>query len=102
MTEHISEGEDPKKVWDEKVGLDLVESGTSHTYFWVYDNFLTKIKTAVSNEALKKILLKVVLLYGIDKILARCAQFYSTGVITPNTVQKLHEGKYILLKELRP
>lgn len=102
MTQAISDGEDPKKVWDEKAGLDLVESGTAHTYFWVYDNFLTKVKTCVSNEALKKVLMKVVLLYGIDKILVRCAHFYSTGVITPSTVQRLHEGKQILLKELRP
>lgn len=56
MTDSISDGEDPKKVWDEKVGLDLVESGISHTYFWIFDNFLTKVKVGMSNEALKKVL----------------------------------------------
>lgn len=75
------------------MGLDLVESGMSHTYFWIFDNFLTKVKVGISNESLKKVLMNLLLLYGVDKILLRSAQFYSTGVITASTVQQLKKAK---------
>lgn len=49
MSEAISSGENPKKVWDEKAGLSLTESGTAHTYFWIYDNFYTCVMSKISN-----------------------------------------------------
>ena len=32
----ISEGLNPKVVWDTQIGLELKQAGTAHTYFWIF------------------------------------------------------------------
>ena len=47
-------------------------------------------------------LFKLLVLYGIEKIIAQSNSFYETGVITSKTYNQLHIARERLLKEIRP
>lgn len=51
---------------------------------------------------MRQVLTRLLLLYGIDKILVRSAQYFSTGVITSNTIKLFNQAKEQLLKSIRP
>ncbi len=46
---------------------------------------------------MRQILTKLLLLYGIEKILTRSAQYFATGVITGNTLATFQKVKEQLL-----
>ncbi len=46
---------------------------------------------------MRQILTKILLLYGIEKILTRSAQYFATGVITGNTLATFQKVKEQLL-----
>jgi hypothetical protein len=50
----------------------------------------------------RQILTKLLLLYGIEKILTRSAQYFATGVITGNTLVTFQKVKEQLLTQIRP
>lgn len=73
-----------------------------HTYYWVFQNFLEKIYTGTKNEKIRAILTKLLLLYGVEKILEMGSIFFESGVITASTLKQCQAAKEQLLKELRP
>lgn len=89
MSEGIADGMNPKELWDTKAGLDLTESSVSHTYFWIYEAFQARIYTSGQNEKVRNVLTRLLLLYGVDKILLRAHRFVQYGTVT-------HEGLRIL------
>ncbi len=50
---------------------------------------------------MRQILTKLLLLYGIEKILTRSVQYFATGVITGNTLATFQKVKEQLLTEIR-
>lgn len=46
--------------------------------------------------------MRLLLLYGVEKILVRAYRFLQTGTITSDTIKILQEGKEVLLKQIRP
>lgn len=65
----LGEGATMKQVWDYKAGLVLAECGRAHTYYWIFQNFLQKIYNSSKNEKVRNVLIKVLNLYGVEKIL---------------------------------
>lgn len=57
-----------KEAWDQYAGLELVEAGIAHTYLWIYQNFYEKIYLKTKNEKVRAVLVKLLLLYGLEKI----------------------------------
>ncbi len=76
LAKGISEGLSPKDAWDHYAGLELVEAGTAHTYLWIYQNFYEKIYLKTKNERVRAVLIKLLLLYGVEKIVERSSSFY--------------------------
>jgi hypothetical protein len=54
------------------------------------------------NERVRAILVKLLLLYGVEKIVERSASFYESGVITSTTLKSIQNFREKLLAELRP
>lgn len=82
--------------------MDLVEAGTAHTYLWIYQNFYEKIYLKTKNEKVRAVLIKLLLLYGLEKIVERSSSFYEMGVITSQTLKHIQSLREKLLAELRP
>ena len=59
---------DMKKTWDEHAGIELVEASTSHSYLWMVNNFHEGVNK-VQDADTKKVLLRLFLLYAIDRII---------------------------------
>lgn len=78
-----------KESWDQYAGLELVDAAIAHTYLWIFQNFHEKIYLKTKNEKVRAILIKLLLLYGTDKILERSASFYEVGVITSSTLKNI-------------
>jgi hypothetical protein len=73
----------------------------AHCYFLLYSNFL-KVTESISDKNLKAVMTKLVLLYGIEKIIERSGKFYETATITPEAFGFLYRRRESLLEELRP
>ena len=102
LTNGISEGTNPKEVWDTQAGLALTEASTAHTYFWIYENFFMRIYNSTNNEKLRKSLRNLLLLYGIDKIIDRANHYFESGTITSATLKTFHKAKETILALVRP
>lgn len=102
LTTVISEGVNPKEAWDTRAGLDLTESSIAHCYFWIFEAFQTRIYASGQNERVRNVLIRLLLLYGIDKILLRAHRYLQSKTITSDTIKILHEAKELLLKQIRP
>ena len=59
---------DMKKTWDEHAGIELVEASISHSYLWMVNNFNEGVNK-VQDVDTKKALLRLFLLYAIDRII---------------------------------
>ena len=92
----------PKDAWDHYAGLELVEAGTAHSYLWMYQNFYEKIYLKTKNERARAVLIKLLLLYGVEKIVERSSSFYEMGVISSSTLKNIQNLREKLLAELRP
>jgi hypothetical protein len=77
--------------------LELVEAGTAHTYLWIYQNFYEKIYLRTKNEKVRAVLIKLLLLYGVEKIVERSASFYEMGVISSQTLKHIQSLREKLL-----
>jgi acyl-CoA oxidase len=82
--------------------LELVEAGTAHSYLWMYQNFYEKIYLKTKNERARAVLIKLLLLYGLEKIVERSSSFYEMGVISSSTLKNIQNLREKLLAELRP
>ncbi len=82
--------------------MELVEAGTAHSYLWMYQNFYEKIYLKTKNERARAVLIKLLLLYGLEKIVERSSSFYEMGVISSSTLKNIQNLREKLLAELRP
>lgn len=95
---NLGEGLKPKQVIDERAGISMVVAGKAHTYYWVFQNFLEKIYTGTKNERVRSVLIKVLQLYGVEKILEFGGAFFESGTITAETLKQCQVAKERLLK----
>ena len=72
----MSEGHSAKEAWDYHAGISLAEAGISYPIYWAYQNFYEKIYTGTKNEKNREVLFKLLLLYGLEKILFRASAIF--------------------------
>jgi hypothetical protein len=69
MLHHVqTHGLSMKTVWNQKVGIELVQSALAHIHLVTFLNFLAQIQM-VTNEGCRQVLLKLCQLYGLEKFL---------------------------------
>jgi acyl-CoA oxidase len=68
----------------------------------MYQNFYEKIYLKTKNERARAVLIKLLLLYGLEKIVERSSSFYEMGVISSSTLKNIQNLREKLLAELRP
>ena len=102
MATLVGEGINFKDVWNNYAGIILTEASLAHTYFWVYQNFYRHIYNRTENEKVRAVLFKLLVLYGIEKIIAYSQSFFETGVITSETLKTMQATREKLMKDLRP
>lgn len=67
-----------KQSWDGFAGINLVDASNAHIEYFTYTSFLELI-VETSNEKVKEVLIKVCLLYGIQKLIQNPACFFENG-----------------------
>lgn len=85
----MSEGHSAKEAWDYHAGISLAECGISYPIYWTYQNLYEKIYVGTKNERNRQVLFKVLVLYGLEKMLQKTSAIFETGVITANTVKNI-------------
>lgn len=98
----MGEGESMKEIWDRKAGIDLVEASRAHIYYFTFKSFYENIRDNVKDEAVAKVLTKLCLLYGIQKLLEFPLGLAESGYFLPVHFGYLKAKKEELLDELRP
>ena len=91
-----------RESWDKKAGLSLVEAARAHTSAFTYQTFYDKINRDAKSPALKVVLQRLCLLYGIDKLLAHPLGLFESEYVSPKQISLLGERKEALLTEIRP
>lgn len=81
-----------KEIEDYKAGLSINDAAVAHCYVLVYNYFLNAIRKA-TDPKIKAVLTKMIVLYGIDKILERSAKFYETSTLKPEAFSLLFAKK---------
>lgn len=85
-----------KEIFDHHGGIAIIDAAIAHSYVLVYSYFLKELQAA-SDPRLKNVLRKLLLLYGIEKIIERAGKFYETATLTPETFTQLYQKREALL-----
>lgn len=96
-----NEGLTPKQSWDQHAGIMLTEASTAFIYNWIYKTFMEGV-LRLNNESVRSVMLKLLCLYGIDKILDNAGGFFQGKILDSSAFKLLNEAKEKLLSELRP
>lgn len=86
-----------KHSWDQYANIELVDAAIAHSYSWIYQNFLEKINLSTKNEKVRAVLTKLLLVYGLEKILERAQHYFETGTVTASTLKAATELRAELL-----
>lgn len=90
-----------KEAWDTYAGISLTETAIAHTQFTMHSYYLEAAST-IQQPTLKKVMMKLCTLYGIEKVIERASQVFETGIIGPDGFRLLSQQRERLLLELRP
>ena len=96
----IGEGLSAKESWDYYSGLSLVDASTAFIYYWIFNNFFEHVY-AIKYEAVRRVLIKLLCLYGVNKILEYSGSYYEAGILTSDAVKLAFSAKEHLLADLR-
>ncbi|KAL4508172.1 hypothetical protein ABPG72_021545 [Tetrahymena utriculariae] len=100
IMEGLEKGLSMKETWDSYAGINLVDASTAHVEYFTYTSFLEMIVEA-SNEKVKEVLIKLCLLYGIQKLISNPSSFFENGYMTGEQFKMIKQAKEDLLFELR-
>lgn len=64
-----------REVEDYHAGITLNEAAVAHCYYIIYLNF-QKMVNSITDEPLKAVMTKLLILYGIEKIVERAGKFF--------------------------
>ena len=96
----IGEGLSPKESWDYYSGLALVDASVAFIYYWIFNTFFESVY-AIRYEAVRKTLIKLACLYGVNRILENSGSIFEAGVLNGEAVKLAFSAKEQLLAELR-
>jgi hypothetical protein len=83
-------------VWDTYAGLTLVDAAIAHSIVTIH-GFYLKESQSVKCLNLKKVLTKLSILYGLEKIIERTSRIYETGILGPEAFQLINQRREELL-----
>lgn len=97
----VSKGEDPKDVWDKRMGSNLVKAGRIHALYSVLDN-VYKRYLQIEQPEIKIQLERLFILFALRKIEELAVFFVSPGSITDDHLDLIQEFKEKVYEELTP
>lgn len=77
------------------------DAAIAHSYVVVYSYFAREVEKA-ADQQVKAVLSKLLLLYGVEKIIERASKFYETSTLSAQSMSLLFKHREQLLQELRP
>ncbi len=102
LAEGTSQGLHPKEAWNEHAGIELVEAALAFGHQWTLKSFLEGIQKYTNDAKVREVLVRLMLLYGMDRIIEKASSFYEAQVITSETMRQCDTLKEELLAEIRP
>lgn len=78
----------------------LQDAAISHGIYFTYRIFAEKVSSQ-NDDAIRAVLDKLCVLYGLQKIIEKPSSLYETGFLTGEQLRFMKEAKEILLRELR-
>ena len=100
LLKFTQEGLPYKEIWDKKVGIDLVAASRAHIEYFTFRSFRQVIQEEYKDEKIARVMRKLCLLYGIEKLLDH--PLGVTGYFSQVHFDLIQEKKEELLDELRP
>ena len=100
MLKYAEAGIPPKEIFDVKTGLLIFDASKAHTYCFTFKSFMESLKEA--DEETRKVLKKLCLLYGINKLLENAIGLAECGYFAKEHFAMLKAKKSDLLASLRP
>ena len=67
----------------------------------VYSYFAREVEKA-ADQQVKAVLTKLLMLYGVERIIERASKFYETSTLSAHSMSLLFKHREQLLQELRP
>lgn len=64
----------------------------AHCYVLIYSTFL-KVVESITDSKVKAVLTKLLILYGVDKIIERAGKFYETSTLTPDAFAIIYKKR---------
>lgn len=77
------------------------DAAVAHSYVIVYNYFAREVEKAADKQV-KAVLIKLLMLYGVEKIIERASKFYETSTVSAQSMSLLFKHREQLLQELRP
>lgn len=91
-----------KDSWDKKAGIRLIEAARAHINYFTFRAFEEKIKKQVTTPALRVVLQRLCMLFGIEKLLSRPIGLTQSAYLNAKQFVMLSERKEVLLEQIRP
>lgn len=91
-----------KDSWDKNAGIPLIEAARAHMSIFTYRSFYEKINNEAKSPALKVVLQRLCMLYGIEKLLLHPLGILESEYISPKQIVLLKEKKNVLMEQIRP
>ncbi|CAD8065474.1 unnamed protein product [Paramecium sonneborni] len=101
MMTHINNGQDPKSVWDYKVGTDLWNSANNFIEYYKYISFLQTIDST-DNINTKKVLRDLADLFAASILLDGSSTLIENGVINVESIKLIREFYTLQLSIIKP
>lgn len=91
-----------KESWDKKAGIRLIEAARGHINYFTFRAFADKINKQVTTPALKIVLQRLCMLFGIEKLLSYPLGLTESAYLNAKQFMMLRERKEVLLEQIRP
>lgn len=85
-----------KEIEDHYSGLLINDAAIAHSYVVVYSYFAREVER-VADKQVKAVLTKLLLLYGVEKIIERASKFYETATLSAEGLSLLFKKREQLL-----
>jgi len=91
-----------KEAWDKKAGINLIEAARAHMSVYTFKAFIEKINSEVQSPALKTVMTRLCILYGVQKLLENPIGLMESEYFSSKQITMLRQRKETLLEEIRP
>ena len=101
FTELLGQKLTAKEIEDHYAGMLMSDAAISHMHVVIYTYFLKAVESA-ADPKIKAVLTKLLMLYGVEKIIDRSAKFFETSTVAPEAFSLSYSKRESLLEALRP